>query len=43
MKKIETWLNEAEYKRFIEKARRKGKTPYLFLKEIVLKELETSN
>jgi len=43
MKKIETYLNELEYKRFLEKARRSGKTPYSFLKELVLKAIETSN
>jgi len=36
MKKIETYLNEEEYKRFIEKATKAGKTSYSFLKEIVL-------
>jgi len=42
MKKIETYLNEEEYKRFIEKCQRLEKTPYAKLKELVL-EFLTSN
>jgi hypothetical protein len=37
MKKVETYLNEEEYKRFIQKCEKEGKTPYAKLKEIVLK------
>jgi hypothetical protein len=39
MKKIEIWLNEAEYTRFIGKAKSKGKTPYALLKQIALEQL----
>jgi hypothetical protein len=42
MKKIETYLNEDQYKKFIEKCARKGKTPYAILKKLVL-EFLTSN
>jgi hypothetical protein len=36
MKKIETYLNEKEYAKFILKCARQGKTPYAKLKELVL-------
>ncbi|MDH5448488.1 MAG: hypothetical protein OEX01_05735 [Candidatus Bathyarchaeota archaeon] len=39
MKRIETWLNEKQYKRFIKKVEAKKLTPYAFLKQLVLKEL----
>jgi hypothetical protein len=42
MKKIETWLNEKDYKRFIRKARSKRLGRYAFLKEIVLEKLDVS-
>lgn len=39
MKRIETSLNEEEYKRFMKKVDKKGITPYAYLKELVLKDL----
>ena len=39
MKKIETSLNEQEYRQFIKKVNKKGVSPYAYLKELVLKDL----
>jgi len=39
MKKIETSLNEQEYKRFTKKADKKGISLYAYLKTLVLKDL----
>ena len=40
MKKIYVWLNEKEYKDFVERARKYHKSPYSLLKKLVLIELE---
>ena len=39
MKRIETWLNEQDYKRFIKKVDKKGISLYAYLKALVLKDL----
>jgi len=39
MKRIETSLNEQEYKRFIKKVTSKGISQYAYLKRLVLKDL----
>jgi hypothetical protein len=39
MKKIETYLNEEEYKRFTKKVDKKGISLYAYLKALVLKDL----
>jgi len=36
VKKIEIWLNEAQYLEFKEKARRLKKSPYSILKKLTL-------
>lgn len=40
MKKIETALNEKQYKRFKAKVNKSGKSEYGYLKDLVLKDLE---
>lgn len=42
MKKIETYLNEDQYRKFLAKARHAGLSPYAFLKKIVLDAIETN-
>lgn len=42
LKKIETWLNQDQYERFLKKCEKAGKSPYSFLKNLVLKELNGS-
>jgi len=39
MKRIETSLNEEEYKRFIKKVDKRDISRYAYLKELVLKDL----
>jgi len=39
VKRIETSLNEQEYKRFMKKVDKKGISRYAYLKELVLKDL----
>ena len=39
MKRIETFLNEEQYKRFIKKADKKGISLYAYLKTLVLNDL----
>jgi len=41
LKKVETALNEEQYKRFIRVCERAHKTPYSFLKALLLRELAT--
>lgn len=40
MKKVETYLNEEEFKRFLKLAQAQGLTPYAFLKRLILDVIE---
>jgi len=43
LKKIETWLNEAQYRLLKKRLEKEGLTEYTFLKRVILKALEDAH